>query len=358
MATTYIHGLGLMAGRDVAYSLGHYLRYAANPIKTRDGKLVRFQNCQEESAVSEMLLLQKEAEAATGRTILSSRGGGNANLMIEVRQSFLPGEVDEETALKIGCKLAEKLFGETHQYVVATHVNTGTLHTHIRAHALGMDYRKFHMTKYTYREVQRLSDELCRENGLSVVIQPQGRGARIYSKASKRMPWRTILRNDIDRNLDAAKSFDDFIGLMRQEYFVKTSGKYLTFRHRSNGQTRPARSYTLGDAYTEKALRERIMGVYHPELPEEIGETYSQKLKKIQEAFATVDLLRQNSVEEKLEELYALSDSLQSQIGEDASSPLQEAYVETQKTLEQLQRIRRWVGNVQEEKKKQEKGER
>jgi hypothetical protein len=83
-----------------------------------------------------------------------------------------------------------------------------------------------------------------------------------------------------------------------RNYFCKVSGKYLTFRHRTSGQKRNIRTYTLGDAYKESAIRQRIAtGVYIPVPEEEQSLSYSQKLHQIESMFRTKGVLRENNIQ-------------------------------------------------------------
>ena len=58
--------------------------------------------------------------------------------------------------------------------IVATHLNTGCLHNHFVLNSVSfLDGKRYNDCKTTYREFRRLSDEICREYGLSVVENPQ-----------------------------------------------------------------------------------------------------------------------------------------------------------------------------------------
>lgn len=127
---------------------------------------------------------------------------------------------------------------------------------------MGRDMKKFHQTKLTPKRIAEISDRLCREYGLSVVIpDPIQTQKRRYTN-NRITPFRTILKNDIDRAIEKSDSFDDFLACMRENYYIKTSGKYLTFCHRTNGQRKAIRATetSLGAAYTEANIRRRLLG--------------------------------------------------------------------------------------------------
>lgn len=82
-----------------------------------------------------------------------------------------------EQAHALGVELARRLFGDRFEAVIGTHLDKGHLHSHIVMNSVScMDGRKYHSSpERYYNEVRRISDDLCRENSLSV-IEPQGKG--------------------------------------------------------------------------------------------------------------------------------------------------------------------------------------
>ena len=103
--------------------------------------------------------------------------------------------------------------------------------------------------------------------------------------------YRTIIRNDIDRCIRKAQSYEDFLKLMLEQYYVDDTKKYLTFRNKSNGQERPIRcTYKLGKGYTREEIRLRC------ETDEEIINpiTISQKLRNIEALIHAAGFVREN----------------------------------------------------------------
>ena len=85
-------------------------------------------------------------------------------LAFHLIQSFAPGEVDYDTAHKIGIELADKILKGRFQYVIATHIDRGHVHNHILINSVSFkDYQKFHSTASTLRLIRRTSDMLCKE---------------------------------------------------------------------------------------------------------------------------------------------------------------------------------------------------
>lgn len=305
MATTYLEGIAIRPGRTALQTAFDSISYITNPKKTADGKWVSSFACSPDTAHFEIMMQHREAEQATGRKVIQDyKGEKKSYLLMTMRQSFLPGEVDAKSAHTLGCKLADRFLGEKYQYVVATHIDTRCIHNHIIFNIVGDDYKKFHQTKFTPKHLAEISDKLCLEFGLSVVTPSQKRSKRTYTNSPK-TPFRTILKNDIDRCVHAAKDYDDFLKLMEQDYYVKSSGKYLTVRSRTNGQQRNIRVYTLGEDYKESNIKKRIANEYGFA---EIGSTsaipysssdeilvenisYSQRLRNIQSMFQASGVL-------------------------------------------------------------------
>ena len=94
-------------------------------------------------------------------------------------QSFAPGEATPEMAHEIGLQLAQQLWGEKYQVVVATHLDKEShLHNHFVLNTVSfVDGIKYHRTAKDYHDMQTTSDALCREYGLSVIEEPhRGKG--------------------------------------------------------------------------------------------------------------------------------------------------------------------------------------
>jgi hypothetical protein len=85
------------------------LEYAGNKDKTEQKYFVSGINCQPESAYSAMSEALKMSDKKL--RVLAYHG----------YQSFAEGEVTAETAHEIGVKLAQELWGERFQVIVATH---------------------------------------------------------------------------------------------------------------------------------------------------------------------------------------------------------------------------------------------
>lgn len=122
-------------------------------------------------------------------------------------QSFREGEVTAEQAHEIGVRLAERLWGDRFQVVVATHLNTGHYHNHIMLNAISFaDGKKFVNRKSDYRRMREVSDELCREYGLSVIENP-GKNSKHYGEWKAEQEGRPTDRGDIRRDLESVLQY-------------------------------------------------------------------------------------------------------------------------------------------------------
>ena len=105
------------------------------------------------------------------------------NLAHHLIQSFEPGEVDYEKAHEIGKQLAGAVTKGRHEYVVTTHIDKGHVHNHILFCAASfVDHRKYVSNKRSYYGIRNMSDKLCRDNGLSVVVPQRGGKGKSYGE--------------------------------------------------------------------------------------------------------------------------------------------------------------------------------
>ncbi|MVB10823.1 Relaxase/Mobilization nuclease domain protein [Caprobacter fermentans] len=303
MATTFITGIAVRPGRSSLQTAYDSISYITNPRKTRNGELVSAFRCSPNSAPFEIMYDQHMYEQETGRkVIVKYTDGRKSYLLMTMRQSFAPGEVTPEQALELGRELADRFLKGKYQYVIATHIDKAHIHNHIIYNIVGSDKKKFRQTEYTPQQLRDLSDRICKEHGLSVVIPTEWQKRKFTNE--KVTSYRTVLKNDIDRCIRAAQDYEDFLRRMREQYYVDETGKYLRFRHRTNGQQRMIRSYTLGKGYTRQEIRMRA------EMEEELinPATFSQKLRNIEAMIHAAGYVRENGTDfdrqsEQLKEL-------------------------------------------------------
>jgi len=257
MATTWIKPLHTGKKRARSSVVADVIDYVNNPLKTEEGRLISSYACDSRSADDEFILAKREYEFITGR-----EQGKREIIAYHIRQSFKPGEVDAETANKIGYELAMSFTKGRHAFVVATHTDRKHYHNHIIFNSTSISCdKKFNNFYRSDKAVRRISDLLCLENGLSVIENPKPSKGRNYGKwlGSKPPTWQEKLRLKIDEVLPACSSYEDFLAAMKAAgYKINDKRKHITFL--APGQTKPTRLNTLGGDYTEAAIRERLAG--------------------------------------------------------------------------------------------------
>lgn len=130
-----------------------------------------------------------------------------------------------------------------------------------------VDGIKYHRTKEDYQHMRDVSDRLCREYGLSVVKQPEGKkknyGEWVAEKNGK-PTYRSRIREDIDRAIAASLTEREFYDALEDMgYELKlfaASGKELQRPSlRPKGSERFFRFDRLGEDYTLDEISSRIL---------------------------------------------------------------------------------------------------
>ena len=230
------------------------IAYIIDPKKTDDELLVSSFGCAASDTAA------KEFEWT--RNLAAQRGMQIPKVIARhLIQSFDIGEVSPEKAHEIGKQFADEWLKGKYEYVIATHIDKGHCHNHIIFNAVNfVDYHSYRSNKRTYRELRQLSDEICKEHGLSVIPPSQNKGMdyKEYTEAKRGTSWKQKLRQTIDRLVITAKDWDEFLKLMQEAGYEIKPGKYISFR--AKGQERFTRAKTIGENYTEERLKERIAG--------------------------------------------------------------------------------------------------
>lgn len=226
------------------------LDYATRSSKTEKKLFVNALNCTPASAYEQMQETKKEY------------GKKNGILAFHGYQSFAPGEVTPEVAHKIGMKFAEQMWGDSFEVVVATHLDTDCCHNHFVLNSVSfVDGKKYNSCKANNRRMRELSDNLCREYGLSVIENPGpskhiSRYEYMEEKAGK-ITKNVIFRKDIDECILLSENENDFFREMKKRgYIFDFSHKYVTLSHPLFPKARRLRN--LGLEYEPDRLAERI----------------------------------------------------------------------------------------------------
>ena len=250
MAITKIHA--------IKSTLGKALAYIENPDKTDGQMLVSGYNCEPQTASIDFEMTAVLAHKA--RNLKRKR---STNLAYHLIQSFSPEDaVTPEQAHELGKKLAFEYTGGKYEYVVATHIDKGHIHNHIIFCAVNfVDHHKYNSNKRSYYGIRNMSDKLCRENGLSVVVPGKGSKGKSYAEYQAEKTgtsWKGKLKTAVDALIPQVSSFEELLTRLQAAGYEIKPGKYVSCR--APGQERFTRLKTLGADYTEEAIRERIAG--------------------------------------------------------------------------------------------------
>ena len=277
---------------SVKDSISRLLNYCSDPEKTKrsdleallkyasDGEKVFAENeklhavtginCNAETAFEEM----RDVQERFGKT------GGN--VAYHAYQSFKTGELGAELCHKLGVELAQKMWGDKYQVLVATHYNTGTYHNHFVLNAVSLlDGKKYDCSKREYYRMRRLSDEMCAREGLTVIEDPGKRTPRSVWLAEKRgEPTKyNLMRKAIDKAVSMSTDQNAFIYAMKKQGYIvdmaSFTRRYPTIR--SVNAKQATRLWRLGEDYDKGAIIDRIdrNRMYHYDETENRFELFS-----------------------------------------------------------------------------------
>ncbi len=227
------------------------INYVLNGDKTEERVLTTHLNCDPGREFRQML----DTKRAVGKE--------DGVQYYHIIQSFKPGEVTPEQALEIATEFAkEHLPG--YETVIGVHVDKEHIHAHLVFNSVNADTgEKYHSNaKSYYRQIRAISDRLCREHGLSVLIQGEPSQAVSYIewlRRSRGQPtFRSMLEEDLRSAMADANDLGHFFLLMEHMGYEISHGNRLGFRLR--GQERfmiPGRKNAL---FTEDGIRATIQG--------------------------------------------------------------------------------------------------
>jgi hypothetical protein len=263
------------------------IEYAADEMKTETRSYVSCINLtSEEDAAKEFMEVKRRYGKTDGR------------LCYHGYQSFKADEVDAYTAHEIGCKLAQELWGDRFQVVIATHCNTGHYHNHFVINSVSdIDGKKFYNSPADYQRMRDASDRLCREYCISVITQPENRkknyGEWIAEKSGK-PTMKGKVREDIDRAIAASTTERDFLRVMNEMGYevVTRTQKGTPLVHPIvkivDGDKR-FRLDNLGEYYELDSIKQRIQNNYRrkdpfPEVKEDKKAPYYHYKEKAEKA--------------------------------------------------------------------------
>ena len=231
--------------------LAQAIAYVVNGDKTEEQVLTAAQGCSLGSACAEM----QDAKIRWNKTY--------GVQLYHIIQSFRPGEITPGLALEIAQEFVrEHLPG--YQAVIGIHTDRDHIHAHIVFNSVNqLTGEKYHSNARSYyQQIRGISDRLCREHGLSVIMTGEPSKAVSYIewlRQSKGQPtFRSMLEADLRTATQDANDLGHFFLLMEHMGYEIRHGDRLGFRLR--GQERfmyPGRRDPL---FTEDGIRAAIQG--------------------------------------------------------------------------------------------------
>ena len=237
------------------HKIENAVQYTVDELKTEELTYVSYINCTANHAVDQFMETKRNWGKLGGRACYHGI------------QSFKPGETTADEAHAIGVALAQELWGDRFEVVVATHCNTECYHNHFVFNSVSfVDGYKFYCMLEDEQRMRDVSDRLCREARLSVIEFPKGKKMH-YAEYQARKDGKYVIRDgvreDIDRAIRSAATRQDFMNIMK-------SMGYTFHIYKKNGQMRdrpslrppdakkPIRFDGLGSEYTLETIEQRI----------------------------------------------------------------------------------------------------
>ena len=253
MAISKILNMKDCGGHFHGKHLKRSLDYVMNPEKTQNGRLVGAINCQVDSAFEQM----KATKRKFGK--VDKRQGYHIIL------SFKEDEVNPDTAFEITRRFVEEYLGKSYEAVYVVHDNTAHVHSHIVFNSVSfVDGKKYRYEKGDWAKyIQPITNKLCQEYGLSIIDVDDGSKEKEHESYKDwseyregSFVWADMIKRDLDSCILQAGNYEQFLELLSDKGYEVKQGKYLAVK--PQGMTRFRRCKTLGDMYSDEAIRERI----------------------------------------------------------------------------------------------------
>ena len=229
--------------------LDRLIRYIQNPEKTDDAVFTYCQYCDPKDAARQI----QATKERYGKT--------DGIQAFHIIQSFAPGEITPELAHELGIRFIREYLSD-YEAVLGTHVDKGHVHNHIAINSVSFKTgKKYHSTAQSYyQQIRKISDRLCRERGLSVVMETGGNGISYAEwKLHKAgvLTLRELFDQDVEECLSQAMDLGQFYALMEDHgYTVKHHSAYPSFI--PDGYAHPYRIKRKGKNWTEEDIERFI----------------------------------------------------------------------------------------------------
>lgn len=254
----------------IKHRLDHCVNYVLNPDKTDLSQVLDYiGNPDKNTLPGGVSVLQTaihcrlesaNAEMQATKSRWHKRGGVLGYHLIH---SYAPGEVTPEQAHELGVEFANRLLQDKYEAVVSTHLDHEHIHCHILFNSVSFtDGKKFRDNfKAYYGDIRGISNEISRENNLSV-IDPEGSGksyAEWDAHKKGKATIRSLVREDIDAAIEASFTYQSFLAhLKKQGYEIKADSNVKHTALKPPGGTRYIRLNSLGEGYSEDEIKMRL----------------------------------------------------------------------------------------------------
>ena len=250
--------------------LSDVIDYASQTRKTQitdeNAKILRHYvkgiGCQPETARDEMVAAKKKFGKEDGVVAYHGIQSFSAD---DLKAGLTP-----DMAHEIGVKLAERLWGDKYQVLVATHLDKKNhLHSHFVVNTVSwVDGIRYHRTEQDYYTMQIESDKLCREYGLSVIEEPKRGKSKHYGEWKADQDGKPTYRNTVKAEIDQAilESMTErqlWDNLYKKGWHIKF-GKDITVR--PPGKDSGLKLYrNFGEDYSLESIQSRILANTRPQ---------------------------------------------------------------------------------------------
>ena len=155
------------------------------------------------------------------------------------------------------------------QVLVATHLDKAHhLHNHFVVNTVSfVDGIKYYRSEKDYFAMQRESDRLCREYGLSVIENPQRGKSKHYgewrAEQEGRPTYLSLIKADVDAAIRQSMTERQFFYHLRQMGYDVKVGKDITVRPPNYPRGRKLMR-NFGENYSMENIRRRILAQHAP----------------------------------------------------------------------------------------------
>lgn len=257
MATTKLFSISVTESKALAY--------IASPAKTENRRLIYAYGCSPDPYQASRDFEAVRALGTKKSSVLSQH----------FIQSFAPGEITPEKALEVGKELADKLLHGEYQYYLAVHTDTNHIHVHCIFNNVNSDnHRTFETlenrkSEFATKKLMKLSDEICRKHGLSVIEDHESSKGKSYYEWTVdqlHLSWKSKLKYAIDQVIKVSDDFEDFLKkcddfgvLVEYNPSHKIDLKFMLAEQRENNpRAKMTRARTLGWFYETPRIKSRI----------------------------------------------------------------------------------------------------